>query len=63
MTGTIQTKKIITGAINPARTLNGTLCRPSGNGQSDHIITTANAAGTVIETVPEIVMYTIEEET
>lgn len=63
MTGTIQPKTIITGAINPARTLNGTLCRPSGTAQSDHIITTANAAGNVIETVPEIVMYTIEEET
>ena len=61
MTGTIQTKTIITGAINPARTLNGTLCRPSGNGQSDHILTPATAAGNVTETVPEIVTYTIEE--
>ena len=63
MTGAIQPKKMITGAIDSARTLNGTLCRPSGTGQSDHIITTANAAGNVIETTPEIVTYTIEEET
>lgn len=62
MTGTIQPKTMITGTISPARILNGTLCRPSGTAQSDHIITAVNPAGAVLETVPEVVTYTIDEE-
>lgn len=60
MTGTIQPKTIITGAISPARTLNGILCRPSGTAQSDHIITSMGEI-TVCETVPETMIYTAGE--
>ena len=58
-----QTVKRLTVTIKHVQTIKGTINKASGTAQSDHIITTANAAGNVIETVPEIVTYTIEEET
>lgn len=65
ITGTIKRSEKLTGTINSMmQTLSGNICKAGRTtDRSDHVITTANAAGDVIETVPEVVTYTIEEET
>lgn len=49
--------------IEDLQILNCDICDIPASKEGNHMITTANAAGNVIETVPEIVTYTIEEET
>lgn len=49
--------------IEDLQVLNCDICDIPASTEGDHVITAANPAGTVTETTPEIVTYTIEEET
>lgn len=64
ITGTIKRSEKLTGTINSMmQTLSGNICKAGRTtDRSDHIITAVNPAGAVLETAPEVVTYTIDEE-
>jgi hypothetical protein len=61
LTGIVQPSKKMTGNMAARKVITGTCKSRETVETSDHITTTANPVGTVAETVPEVVTYTIEE--